>query len=119
VDRCGSTFSRLHRSISVILSFGTIMIALVLLVRTPGVRRKWLWAIGCVWGLGLFSIDWSSNLANVSPFYIELFGTIIAKSSVLAGWRVGFGIPLVTIIFILRRRSLGSKPTRTEPSLAQ
>lgn len=44
-----------------VLSLSTIVLAEIVLFRTKGVRRKWLWAIGCLFGIGQVSVNWSTG----------------------------------------------------------
>ena len=84
----------------------TIVAALAALFRTPGVRRKWLWGIGCALGFGVVAVDWNSGALSYGLLNVQLFGAFVIKSGALAPWRVGFGLPIVAVIFLLRRREL-------------
>ncbi|QUD85931.1 hypothetical protein [Phenylobacterium montanum] len=86
-------------------SFATIVASEVVLFRTPGIRRKWLWVVGCLFGYGQIWVDWSSGGVGFQLINIQLLGAFALKGGLLDPWRIGFGVPLVSIVFLLRRRS--------------
>lgn len=83
----------------------TMMVALVALLRSPGVKRRWLWGLGIIIGFGKFSIDWYSGAVSVQMAAIQLFGAGVARSGI-EPWHVAFGIPIVAILFLARRKHL-------------
>lgn len=93
-----------------VLSTLTCLLSLIALFRTKGVRRKWLWAIGCAFAFGQFAIDWASGQISVNPFHVQLLGAFATKVGLLASWHVGFGVPVVAIVFLLRRSRLRDTP---------
>jgi len=102
----GKSFAQYLVLILTVLSFSLCLGSEILLFMTRGVRRKWLWAIGCLLGLGQISIDWSSGAWGFSPLYVQFLGAYAAKTGMLEPWRVGFGVPVFAIIFLLRRGQL-------------
>lgn len=92
--------------ILIVLSFTTIVVAEIALLRTPGIPRKWLWFLGCLFGYGRVSVDWATGALGVAPLYLQLLGAFAIKPGVLAPWQVGFGLPIVAVIFLLTRRRL-------------
>ena len=102
-----------------LLSVGFATYALVLCIRTPIQRWKWLWLIVTILGLGKLGIEWSSG---------ELWYKIFHLSILPAGW--GFdsespfmyaSIPAGAILFLLmrsrlRRRSSPALPFGTTAS---
>ena len=89
-----------------ILSFLTIIVSEVVLVRTKRIPLKWLWFIGCLFGYGQVSVDWSTGAVAFMPLYLQLLGAFALKAGMLAPWRVGFAIPIVSIVFLAMRRRL-------------
>jgi hypothetical protein len=87
-----------------LLSVGFAVYALVLCIRTPIQKRKWLWIILTILGLGKLGIEWSSG---------ELWYKIFHISILPAGW--GFdpespfmyaSIPAGAILFLMFRSHL-------------
>ena len=90
--------------LSSLLCLGIALYALVLCVRTPIRKRKWLWIIVTILGIGKLGIEWSSG---------ELWHKIAYISILPVGW--GFdlespfmyaSIPAGAILFLLLRRHL-------------
>lgn len=88
------------------LSLLLIIVSEVVLVCTKRIPLKWLWFIGCLLGYGQVSVDWNSGALGFQPLYIQLLGAFALKAGFLAPWRVGFAIPVVSIIFLILRRRL-------------
>jgi hypothetical protein len=88
------------------MSFATIVTSFVVLFRSKGIKRKWLWTIGCLFGFGQFTVDWSTGAVTFAPLYFQLFGAFAIKSPMISAWRVGFGIPIFAVAFLILRRRL-------------
>jgi hypothetical protein len=87
-----------------LLSVGLALYALLACIRTPIRRRKWLWIIVTILGIGKLGIDWSSG---------ELWYKIPHIAILPAGW--GFNpespfvyasVPAGAIVFLLMRSRL-------------
>jgi len=89
-----------------IAAFTLIIVTLVLIVRTPGVRRKWLWFLGSLLGIGQIAIDWRTGEMGFNPLSVQVLGAFVLKPGAIADWQIGFGVPVVAIIFLIRRRRL-------------
>lgn len=85
------------------LSSATIMFSLYVLYRATDVARKGPWAIGCALGYGQFTMDWSSGAVMFNTASVQLLGVFAKNPGPLAPWYIGFGIPLVAYIFLLRQ----------------
>lgn len=93
-----------------VLSFLTIVTSEIVLFRTKWIRLKWLWAIGCLFGVVQISVDWATGATAVQPLMIQLLGAFAVKQGMLAPWRIGFGIPVASIAFLLLRKRLQKPP---------
>jgi hypothetical protein len=82
-----------------------IIYALVRCIRTP-LRRKWLWIIFILFGLGELQLNWTNNQFVFSPLSIVLFGSSSLREGLYGPWTLAFGIPVGAIVFLLRRRKL-------------
>lgn len=93
-------------------AFAISIAALVLLGFSKGVRYRWLWAIGCLVGLGQVSVNWSNASLSFNPINVQLLSAFFVKSSMIGAWNVGFGIPVFSMAFLLLRPRLlcASKP---------
>jgi len=86
-----------------IAAFVVIVAALVLIVRTRGIRRKWLWFLGSLFGICQIGSDWSTGALFFNPLYLQLLGGFAVRPGGIADWQVGFGLPVVAILFLIRR----------------
>ncbi len=96
----------LHYTIllAALCSAGLSLYALVLCIRTPIKKRKWLWIIVTILGIGKLGIEWSSG---------ELWHKILFLSILPVGWGseadgpfVYASIPAGAILFLLLRNQL-------------
>ena len=91
-----------------------ILVALVLCVRSK-VRRRWLWMIFILVGLGKFSLNWSTGQWEVAPVSILLFGAAYMRASSYAPVIVSVGMPVGAIVFLLLRRRLQRRASSELP----
>ncbi|HTK34077.1 MAG TPA: hypothetical protein VL358_02165 [Caulobacteraceae bacterium] len=99
------------------LSVATIVASEIILFATPGIPRKCLWAIGCLLGIGRVAINWSSGVISFSPLAVQLLGAFALKAGLLGPWMVGFGLPIVSLIFLIRRKRLQrAHPSTVRPA---
>lgn len=89
-----------------VLSPLTIITSLVMLARSKGVKRRWLWAIGCLIGIGRFTINWQTGQFAYQPIYFMLLGAGAFKSPPYAPWQISFALPVFAILFLLLRKRL-------------
>ena len=82
-----------------------ILITVVVCARSR-VRRKWLWMIFILFGVGQFTMNWTTGTFDFSPLFIQLGGGGCSRAGYFAPWVLSFSIPLGAIIFLVRRRQL-------------
>lgn len=87
-----------------LLSVGIAIYALVLCIRTPIQKRRWLWIVITILGIGKLGIEWSSGELWYKVLYISIlpagFGFDFESSFIYAS------IPAGAILFLLLRRRL-------------
>lgn len=113
----GKGFEHYAIVLATFLSVGIAIYTLVLCIRTPIRKRKWLWIIIIILGIGKIGIEWVSG---------ELWHKVLYVSILPAGW--GFdsespfvyaSIPAGAILFLLwRRRLMGTGETASTASVA-
>ncbi len=79
--------------------------ALVLCVRSPIARRKWLWIIFILFGVGKLSVNWTTGQWGFMPLSLQLFSASAVSQS-YAPWIVSVSFPLGAVWFLLRRKHL-------------
>lgn len=76
----------------------------VLCLRTK-IRRKWLWALLTLVGVGRFGIDWTTGHTLVSLFFVTLPSAGVA-GSLYGPWVVYFTLPAGSLLFLALRTKL-------------
>lgn len=71
--------------------------------RTPMPRRKWLWMIFVLLGVGTVTLNWTSGDVRVGIFSITLFGVGFMKP-LYGAWMLQIGLPVGAAVFWLRRK---------------
>jgi hypothetical protein len=67
-----------------------------------GLRRKWLWFIFILFGIGQLSVDWNSGAWEFSPLHFLLFSAS-AVSPGYGPWVVSTALPLGAAWYLARR----------------
>lgn len=88
------------------LSTLTILFTLNVIRRSEGIKRRWLWTLGAALGLGQFTLNWSTGAWGIRPLGFFLFGSAAFKASPFDPWMLSFSLPIVAVIFLLRRKAL-------------
>jgi len=82
-----------------------ILCVLVLCIRTKMEKRKWLWIIFIVLGVGQFAVNWTTGQWNLNLLHLQLLGAG-AFSPLYGAWIVSVSLPLGAIVFLFRRKKL-------------
>lgn len=77
--------------------------ALIACIRTKPLRRKWLWILFIVLGVGRFAVNWTSGEWSIVPISVQLLGAG-ATAAPYGPWIVSCSIPLGAIVFLFWRR---------------
>jgi hypothetical protein len=83
-----------------------VLYSLVLCIRTPMKRRKWLWIIFVLLGVVGFNLNWTSGQVAIQALSIHLLGTGAMRASPYAPWIMTISIPIGSILFLIKRKSL-------------
>jgi len=84
--------------------------ALVICIRTPMAKRKALWIVFILLGIGKISINWATGQWGVYPLYVQLFSAS-AFAQFSGPWVISASVPLGAILFLVRRKELTSAPS--------
>ena len=82
-----------------------ILHTLGLCIRTKMEKRKWLWIIFILIGLGKFTVNWTTGQWNFTPLSFQLLGAGVFAPPYSA-WLISFSLPLGAILFLIRRKKL-------------
>jgi hypothetical protein len=90
--------------LAAIAAMAITVASLVRVWRSGRFGRRWLWSVGCLFGLGQLAINWTSGQLSFNPFYVQLFSAGVVKQGMLAPWFVSVGVPGVALYVLLSRR---------------
>lgn len=96
---------------AVLIPFLTLYV-LVLCIRTKIEKRKWLWIIFILFGIGRLTVNWTTGQWQIAPLYFSLFGSG-AFAPPYGAWLISISLPLGAIVFLIRRKKLAAP---TEPA---
>jgi hypothetical protein len=87
-----------------------VIYALVLCIRMPIPKRKWLWVLFILVGVMQFTLNWTTGETTFTPVNIQLLGVGVVSPGVGAPWLLSVSMPLGAILFLLsRKRWVGQK----------
>jgi hypothetical protein len=78
---------------------------LVLVLRTAVPRRRWLWAIAVLIGIGKLSFNWSTGQVSVGLLQVTLLGSGFVKPAPFGLLTLMTSLPVGAIAFLWKRRS--------------
>lgn len=89
--------------------------ACILCFTTPGLKRKWLWAIASFIGAAIFTMNWSTGELSFTPIYVGI-PTANYTQDATGVWYLTFLVPVGAIAFLIKRWQLVSKTTAPNPT---
>lgn len=100
-----------------------IVIALISLARSLRVRRKGLWMLGMIVGVGALTMNWTTGAVGLRLLFIDPFGLwVLHADTPAAPWMITVSLPVVALVYLLLRLLGWPRVTRSLPaglSLAQ
>lgn len=79
--------------------------ALVVCIRTPFRRRKWLWILFVLIGIGRVGVNWTTGAIFYRILFIYIPPAMI-DNSLYGPWMVAVSLPLGALIFLMMRDKL-------------
>ncbi len=79
-----------------------IMIYAAALVFRMPLRRRWLWVLACVVGVGQWSLEWTGGQSWFNLVNLQLLGASFLRPSVYAPWVLSVSLPLGALYIIGR-----------------
>ena len=99
--------------------YGVLLLALAALIisiygfisclRTPMGRKKWLWAVVCLFGIGRIVVNWTTGTIGFTPIWVGIPPAGAVMVPLYSPWIVYTSFPVGTTIFLIWR----SRFTRT------
>lgn len=85
----------------------------VLCIKTRMGRKKWLWLIFIILGIGKVAVNWTTGQVFFTPVAIQLTATG-ANAQLYGPWLVYVSIPLGALIFLIMRKRLVGPVQQTQ-----
>lgn len=83
-----------------------IIVTLVVCVRTPMQKKKWLWVIFILLGVGAIQVNWTNGAYALQVLSVQILGASAFSGGPAAPWIISVSIPFGALIFWSRRRKL-------------
>jgi hypothetical protein len=84
--------------------------AFVRCLRTKGLKRKWLWSLFTLVGVGAFSMNWTSGAIFMNILHFNFLSAAFMRSGWLGPWVVTFSIPVGALVFLWKHRTTVTPP---------
>ncbi len=81
-----------------------IVVSLYYCIRTPVPKRKWLWLIFILLGVGAIQINWTTGQYAIHLLSVNLLGSAAVAASPYAAWIISASFPLGALLFWLKRK---------------
>lgn len=78
------------------------LVALIRCIMDKTLRRKWLWILFILIGIGELSINWTTGASEFHPLYFLLFSAS-AVSPGYGPWTVSVALPVGAAVYLVRR----------------
>jgi hypothetical protein len=79
-----------------------VVAAIVKVLRTAGLRRKWLWCLAAVFAVGTASMNWATGALSMNPLAFQLFGCGFMKAqSSFAPWTLAVSLPIGAVLILV------------------
>ena len=83
-----------------------IIVTLVVCIRTPIQKKKWLWIIFILLGVGAIQVNWTNGAYAIQVLSVQFLGASAFSAGPAAPWVISASIPFGALIFWFKRRKL-------------
>jgi hypothetical protein len=83
-----------------------VLVTAYFCIRTPIPKRKWLWVLFILVGVGSISVNWTTGQYGVQPLYVMLFSAAAISAGPFAPWIISTSLPIGAIIFWFKRKAI-------------
>jgi hypothetical protein len=100
---------------AILLPIFTI-VTLVVCIRTKLARRKWLWILFILFGVGQVWINWTTGQLGFSLLSFQLFGGSAMAASIYSPWIISISLPVGAVLFWIFRNKLKLQLPQPDPT---
>ncbi|MBK9989586.1 MAG: hypothetical protein IPP19_02320 [Verrucomicrobia bacterium] len=93
------------------------ILTLIVCIRTKLARRKWLWIVFILFGLGQLSLNWTTGQLGLSLLSFQLFSGGAMTSSIYSPWIVSVSLPVGAVLFWIFRNKLKNQLLLPQPAV--
>ncbi len=86
--------------VATLVAFALSIYAFVICLRTPGLSRKWLWAVFTLLGFCAFTLNWSTGVVSINLLSFNLFSAAFVRDGGFGPWNLTFCIPVGALVFL-------------------
>lgn len=79
-----------------------VLWSLIKCIRTPNLKRKWLWVLFIIFGFCNFQFNWTAQKFIFHPVSFQLFSVSYFRYSIYAPLIMSFAIPVGAILFLIK-----------------
>lgn len=83
---------------AVAFSLGTAVV-----VARTRMRRRWLWALAALVGVGKFGMDWTTGATFLAAISVQIPVATIQRAGFAAPWLVAIGFPIGAVVALQKR----------------
>jgi hypothetical protein len=83
-----------------------VLVTAYFCIRTPMPKRKWLWLLFVLVGIGSISVNWTTGQYWIQPLYVMLFLSPANSAGPFAPWIISTSLPIGAIIFWFKRKAI-------------
>jgi hypothetical protein len=92
---------------------------LVVCLRTKNQKRKWLWAIFILFGVGRLAMNWTTGELTFTPLSVNIPCSSFTAIPAYGPWTVAVLLPLGAILFLIKQsKSTAGSPDSMTPTLS-
>ena len=78
-----------------------IIAALITVLRTSGLRRKWLWCIAAFLGVSSIRMNWTTGVTGLDPISVHLLGASFTRGlSSFSPWILTASVPIGALLIL-------------------
>jgi hypothetical protein len=104
--------------VGAIVSLLCCLTALIFVLRTKMMPRRWLWSIVALIGVCQYTINWSTGEGGWSLLRVQLFGAGALRSGI-SPWLVSFSAPLGAACALWHRHQFLTRASRAETPIVE
>lgn len=81
------------------------LVVVIVAAKTKMRRRKWLWILFILFGVGKFSVNWTTGQWSIAVVAVQLLSAS-SQSELFGPWIISVSLPIGAILFLLHRNRL-------------